>query len=96
MVQKRFASVHWYSTSTQWHLTLEQCWSLIIFAPSRYKLGDMINVEMKTISSSQALYAVSSTVGQPTSYTTSVTYDGREVVNDEWLIVGNLAQIQSV
>ena len=41
--------------------------------------------EMETISSSQALYAAST--GQPTSLLPPLSHDGREVVNDEWLIL---------
>ena len=62
-----------------------------------YKLGDMINVRNENdqfFSGVICGFFDSWPTYFPT--TTSVTYDGREVVNDEWLIVGNLAQIQSV
>lgn len=62
-----------------------------------YKLGDMISVRNENGNFFTGIICGFFDFW-PTYYPTTktVTSDGREIVNDEWLIVGNLAQIQSV
>ncbi|NLM61429.1 MAG: FtsX-like permease family protein [Clostridiales bacterium] len=67
------------------------------FQTKGYKLGDYISVRNEN-----GYFFTGIICGffdfWPTYYptTTTVTSDGRQIKNDEWLVVGNLSQIQSV